>query len=71
LDRRAWANGIDPTQIKYYDREQAAVWRKVLARITVCTIRNYTIFVTEPGNLLSAHYEYHATDFAVDTEIQD
>jgi L-rhamnose mutarotase len=38
----------------------------VLARITACNIRNYSIFLRTPENLLFAVWEYHGEDFAAD-----
>jgi L-rhamnose mutarotase len=34
--------------------------------IAKCNIRNYTIFLREPENLLFAYYEYHGVDWAAD-----
>ena len=34
--------------------------------IAACNIRNYTIFLKEPENLMFAYFEYHGTDFAAD-----
>ena len=35
-------------------------------RISACGIRNYTIYLREPENLLFGHFEYHGEDFAAD-----
>lgn len=58
--------GIAPEKIDEYKRLHAAVWPVVLARIADCGIRNYTIYLREPENLLFASFEYHGTDFAGD-----
>ena len=34
--------------------------------ISACNIKNYTIFLREPENLLFAYWEYHGEDFAAD-----
>ena len=52
--------------IAEYKRVHAAVWPEVLSRISACNIRNYTIFLREPENLLFAYFEYHGTDFNAD-----
>ena len=39
----------------------------MLARIADCNIRNYSIFLRQPENLLFAYFEYHGTDFAADS----
>lgn len=52
--------------IPEYKRIHAAVWPEVLKAIRDSNIRNYTIFLKEPENLLFAYWEYHGTDFAAD-----
>ena len=52
--------------IAEYKRIHAAVWPEVLQAIADSNIRNYTIFLKEPENLLFAYWEYHGTDFAAD-----
>lgn len=49
-----------------YKRLHAAVWPVVLAKITECGIRNYSIFLKEPENLLFSYFEYIGSDFAAD-----
>jgi L-rhamnose mutarotase len=58
--------GINPEKIEEYKRLHAAVWPEVLERISVCNIRNYSIFLREPENLMFSYFEYHGTDFAAD-----
>ena len=38
----------------------------MLKQIANSNIRNYSIFLKEPENLLFAYWEYHGTDFAAD-----
>lgn len=56
--------GLKPDQIAEYERLHAAVWPTVLATITACNIRNYTIFLH--GELLVAYFEYIGDDYASD-----
>jgi L-rhamnose mutarotase len=49
-----------------YKQLHAEVWPSVLAQIAACRIRNYTIFLREPENLLFATLDYYGTDFAAD-----
>lgn len=49
-----------------YRALHAAVWPMVLAKISDCHIRNYSIFLKEPENLLFSYFEYHGEDFAAD-----
>jgi L-rhamnose mutarotase len=58
--------GIKPEAIAEYKAIHADVWPEVLATIAACNIRNYTIFLKEPENLLFAYFEYHGTDWAAD-----
>ena len=52
--------------IDEYKRIHAAVWPEILAMISACNIRNYSIFLKEPENLLFAYWEYNGADFAAD-----
>jgi len=53
-------------KVAEYKRLHAAVWPGVLATIAACQIRNFSIFLKEPENLLFAYWEYHGSDFAAD-----
>lgn len=66
MQRMGHVIGIEPAQIALYKRLHADVWPEVLARIARSNIRNYTIFLREPENLMFAYWEYHGTDFAAD-----
>lgn len=56
-------------QVEEYKRVHAAVWPGVLTRISASNIRNYSIFLKEPENILFAYWEYHGTEFAADTAL--
>jgi L-rhamnose mutarotase len=58
--------GIKPEKLAEYKALHAAVWPAVLQQIRSSHIRNYTIYLREPENLLFSHFEYHGTDFAAD-----
>ena len=49
-----------------YRKLHAAVWPEVLAKITACNIRNYSIFLKEPENLLFSYFEYIGSDYQAD-----
>ena len=49
-----------------YRKLHAAVWPEVLAKITACNIRNYSIFLKEPENLLFSYFEYIGQDYQAD-----
>lgn len=58
--------GLSAEAIADYRALHAAVWPAVLAQISACNIRNYSIFLKEPENLLFAYFEYHGEDFDAD-----
>ena len=58
--------GLKPDAIAEYTRLHAAVWPDVLGQIARSNIRNYSIFLKEPENLLFSYFEYHGDDFAAD-----
>jgi L-rhamnose mutarotase len=53
--------GIQPGKLAEYSRYHAAVWPEILAKITECNIRNYSIFHRD-GQLF-AYFEYVGTDY--------
>ena len=58
--------GLKPEEIAEYKRLHADVWPDVLRQIRARNIRNYTIFLREPENLLFAYYEYAGDDHDAD-----
>jgi L-rhamnose mutarotase len=58
--------GLKQEKIAEYKRLHAAVWPDILDMISKCNIRNYSIFLKEPENLLFGYWEYHGTDFEAD-----
>ncbi len=66
MQRMGSVIALKPDQITEYKRLHANVWPGVLAKISECNIRNYSIFLREPENLLFSYFEYHGTDFAAD-----
>ena len=66
MQRMGMVIGVKPEHIAEYKRLHAAVWPEILAKISECNIRNYTIFLREPENLMFGYWEYHGTDFAAD-----
>lgn len=58
--------GLKPEAIAEYKRLHAAVWPDVLRQIAASNIRNYSIYLKEPENVMFAYYEYHGTDHDAD-----
>jgi predicted TIM-barrel fold metal-dependent hydrolase/L-rhamnose mutarotase len=58
--------GIKPEAIAEYKRLHAAVWPKVLERIKLSNITNYSIYMREPENIMFAYFEYVGDDYDAD-----
>jgi L-rhamnose mutarotase len=66
MQRIGMVIGVKPEKIDEYKHLHAAVWPEVLAMISACNIKNYSIFLKEPENLLFSFFEYYGTDYAGD-----
>lgn len=66
MERMGMVIGLNAEKVAEYKKLHADVWPDVLAMISECNIRNYSIFLKEPENLLFGYWEYHGTDFAAD-----
>jgi len=66
MQRMAMVIGIEADRIEDYKRLHADVWPGVLKMISDCNIRNYSIYLKEPENLLFGYWEYHGEDFEAD-----
>lgn len=66
MRRMGWVIQVRPEKIAEYKALHAKPWPAVIARITACGIRNYSIYLREPENLLFACFEYHGVDFEAD-----
>lgn len=62
--RYASVIGLRPEHAEEYLGLHAAVWPGVLATITACNIRNYSIY--RHGDLLFSYYEYVGSDYEAD-----
>ena len=71
MQRYGMVVGVNPEKKAEYVRLHAAVWPDVLKMITECNIRNYSIYLKEPENLMFSFYEYHGTDYAADMAVLD
>jgi L-rhamnose mutarotase len=68
MQRMGMCLGLKPEQIARYKELHAAVWPEILDAISKANIRNYSIFLREPENLLFAYWEYVGEDFTADME---
>ena len=67
MQRMAQVIQLRPQAVERYIEVHRAVWPEVLAKIAECQMRNYSIFLRRPENLLFAYFEYHGDDFAADS----
>ncbi len=58
--------GLNGADIPEYKRLHAAVWPEILELLRQAGMRNYSIFLKEPENLLFAYLEYDGTDLEQD-----
>lgn len=66
MRRMGMCLGLKADRVAEYKRLHAAVWPEILATISACNIRNYSIYLKEPENILFGYWEYHGADFATD-----
>ncbi|OLP62004.1 hypothetical protein BJF93_07735 [Xaviernesmea oryzae] len=66
MQRMGMMIGLQPDKVEEYKRLHAAVWPEILDLISRCNIKNYTIFLREPENLLFGVWDYHGVDFEAD-----
>jgi len=66
MRRMGLCNRLRPEKAAEYKALHAQAWPGVLATISACNIRNFSIFLREPENLLFAYWEYHGEDFGAD-----
>ena len=69
MQRMGMVIGLNAEKVEEYRQLHANVWPGVLSRISACNIRNYTIFLREPENLLFGYWEYHGSDFEADAAL--
>lgn len=58
--------GLNAEDIPEYKRLHAAVWPEILELLRKAGMRNYSIFLKEPENLLFAYLEYEGSDMEKD-----
>jgi L-rhamnose mutarotase len=56
--------GLQPGKLEEYSRYHARAWPEILAMITACNIRNYSIY--HKDGTLFAYFEYVGADFDAD-----
>ncbi|MFV0605054.1 MAG: L-rhamnose mutarotase [Niabella sp.] len=59
---------LEADKINEYKQLHARVWPEILANIHACNIKNYSIFLKEPENILFSYFTYHGDDFKADMQ---
>ncbi|MCJ8323322.1 MAG: L-rhamnose mutarotase [Rhizobiales bacterium] len=67
MQRMGTVIGVRPEKLEEYKRLHADVWPDVLSRIAKSNIKNFSIYLRQPENLLFAYWEYHGDDYAADS----
>ncbi len=68
MQRMGMMIGINPDKIDEYKRLHASCWPEILQGLTDANVRNYSIFLREPENVMFSYWEYHGDDFAADMQ---
>lgn len=58
--------GVRPEKVALYRDLHAAPWPEMNSVLSAANIRNYSIFLREPENLLFGYWEYTGDDFDAD-----
>ena len=66
MQRMGMVIGIVPEKIDEYKDLHANCWPEIKEGLTNANIKNYSIFLREPENLLFGYWEYHGNDFEKD-----
>jgi len=60
---------VKPEKLDEYKRLHAEPWPEMDAALSAANIRNYSIYLREPENLLFGYWEYVGTDYASDMKV--
>ena len=66
VQRMGMLIGLEPEKIAEYKALHAAPWAEMNAALAGARIRNYSIFLKEPENLLFGYWEYAGEDYRAD-----
>jgi L-rhamnose mutarotase len=69
MRRMAMCIKLKEEKIDEYLALHRDAWPDLLAKIAECNIRNYSIYLKRPENILFGYWEYHGKDFAVDAKL--
>ena len=69
VQRMGMVIGVKPEKLAEYKALHAEAWPEMNAALSAANIRNYSIYLREPENLLFGYWEYVGTDYAVDMKV--
>ena len=69
VQRMGMVIGVKPERLDEYKRLHAEPWPDMNAALSAANIRNYSIYLREPENLLFGYWEYLGTDYAHDMQV--
>ena len=69
VQRMGMVIGVKPEKLAEYKRLHAEPWPELNAALSAANIRNYSIYLREPENLLFGYWEYAGTDYAADMKV--
>lgn len=61
--------GIKPERLAEYKALHDNPWPEMDAALSAANIRNYSIYLRQPENLLFGYWEYTGADFAADMQV--
>jgi len=68
MQRMGMVIGIVPEKIAEYKELHANCWPEIRQGLVDANIKNYSIFLREPENLLFGYWEYHGDNFKQDMQ---
>ena len=69
IQRMGMVIGVKPDRVEAYKALHAEPWPDMDAALSAANIRNYSIYLREPENLLFGYWEYVGTDYAADMKL--
>ncbi|MEO5808427.1 L-rhamnose mutarotase [Devosia sp.] len=60
---------VRPEKMALYKELHAKPWPEMNSALTAANIRNYSIFIREPENLLFGYWEYVGTNYEADLKV--
>lgn len=64
MQRMGMVIRVKPDMVEEYKRLHVKIPDEIEAVLAECKIRNYSIFLKEPENLMFGYWEYHGDDIA-------